>query len=618
MSNPLLLPEIVGLVVDNVHMVPDLLSCACVNSTWSVAALKRLYNGSLNDMQFRTPDIGSLNCLFVASRERFTRNMGFVKHLLLSPESPAIDEVALPNTSRLICIEKCRAMRHRQSAELLLQPQGEGLASFTIPFEIEGQDWSLISDLLLTRTVEFLAIDDFYCGLLMAGSNYSQGLATPAVKFSNLKALTIYKSGSGQDIDKLCRLLKCCDLQFFHLEEPSGSGSLTQSDTMKLLSCLRQQENLVALALIIPRCIPLVGSASTTLTCEEQGGPWPMLMALYLGVWDQHWLEQLPKFEKLQILSLQKFTPNTPSINQDAIEKIAKCQYLRVIDIVFQELEDVESLLDITRSCPLLQKFSVKLSGFRGEPERAEALCIGLLRALPRLEHFELDLRFRMDGARLQDLARRCPRLTVLALPRTRLCLSLALLTKAHRFWQLETMHFAEIFFEDPRRLMQWDKIRGLAEEWRRIFPKLRGMPCPADVYSRYMQEDDLTEEWERDGPSGSAEGEMSDFGEESEGDMVSVSTDEEMSLSEPGLDFDENESDWFILRTKLWKILGYQKHLLIRDSIQNMWQTNLEIETIGWPVVPLMAFSDPDAHSTTAKSHCGYLYDPVYISREL
>jgi hypothetical protein len=28
-SNPLLLPEIVGLVIDNVHMVPDLLSCAC-------------------------------------------------------------------------------------------------------------------------------------------------------------------------------------------------------------------------------------------------------------------------------------------------------------------------------------------------------------------------------------------------------------------------------------------------------------------------------------------------------------------------------------------------------------------------------------------------------------
>ncbi|KAH6668360.1 hypothetical protein B0J14DRAFT_566891 [Halenospora varia] len=135
-SNPLLLPEIVGMVVDNVHMVPDLLSCACVNGTWSVAALKKLYKGSLNDMQFRTPDIGSLNCLFVASRER---NIGFVKHLLLSPESPAIDEAALPDTTRLVCTEKCGALRLRlTSAELLLRPQGEGLASLTIPFEIEG------------------------------------------------------------------------------------------------------------------------------------------------------------------------------------------------------------------------------------------------------------------------------------------------------------------------------------------------------------------------------------------------------------------------------------------------------------------------------------------------
>jgi hypothetical protein len=109
------------MVVDNIHMVLDLLSCACVNSTWSVVALKRLYKGSLNDMQFRTPNIRSLNCLYMASRERFRRNMGIVKHLLLSLESLAIDDVAYPDT-RLLCIEKCRAMRYRQSAELLLRP----------------------------------------------------------------------------------------------------------------------------------------------------------------------------------------------------------------------------------------------------------------------------------------------------------------------------------------------------------------------------------------------------------------------------------------------------------------------------------------------------------------
>ncbi|KFY80245.1 hypothetical protein V499_00873 [Pseudogymnoascus sp. VKM F-103] len=97
-------------------------------------------------------------------------------------------------------------------------------------------------------------------------------------------------------------------------------------------------------------------------------------------------------------------------------------------------------------------------------------------------------------------------------------------------------------------------------------------MPCPADIYSPYMQEDDLNGESEGDRASVSADEEMSDLNEELEGDMASVAADEEMldldeeserdwasvsadeelSLSEPGLDFDDYESDWFILRTKL------------------------------------------------------------------
>ena len=40
-SNPFFLPEIVALVIDNVHIVPDLLNCACVNSIWSAEALKK-------------------------------------------------------------------------------------------------------------------------------------------------------------------------------------------------------------------------------------------------------------------------------------------------------------------------------------------------------------------------------------------------------------------------------------------------------------------------------------------------------------------------------------------------------------------------------------------------
>jgi hypothetical protein len=373
-------------------------------------------------------------------------------------------------------------------------------------------------------------------------------------------------------------LLKSCDLQFFHLEEPHTSYDLVKSATIELLSCLQQQENLKALVLILPRCAPFLGSVSTMLIGAEQGVLWPRLKILYLGVADQYWLEQFPKLEKLQMLSLQKLEPKTPAINQNAIEQLAKCRYLRVIDIGLHKPYDIEALLDIARGCPLLQKFSARNLDFEVEPEPAESLCISL-GALPHLEHFELDLRFRMDGTTLQDLARHCPQLVVLELPRTRLCLSLALLTKTHPFLQLAIMNFAEIFFEDPRHLMQWDKIRGIATEWRKIFPKLRAMPCPGDYAHR--EADYLNEESE---------------------ERASVSADDEISITEPGLDFDDSESDWLILRTKLWKVLNYEKDLFASDKIKNMWLRNLEIETVGWPVVPMDAFSDPDAHSTSAR----------------
>ena len=60
--------------------------------------------------------------------------------------------------------------------------------------------------------------------------------------------------------------------------------------------------------------------------------------------------------------------------------------------------------------------------------------------------------------------------------------------------WCLELMSFSGIFLEDPQNSMKRDKIQVIATEWRRKFPRLRGMPCPADIYSTYMQEDDSDE----------------------------------------------------------------------------------------------------------------------------
>lgn len=180
LPNPLLLPEIVACVVDNICMGPDLLSCACVNSLWNKIALKRLYKGSLNDMRYRTPDISSLNCLYTASRERFTQNMNFVKHLLLAPETPSLSD-STP-VRKLACFEKLRPLRRRLDAERLFRPQGSGgMVSLTIPFEIVRQKWSIKLDLLLSPTVEYLAVDSVYCFDFVFDFSNPQGPITLSV-----------------------------------------------------------------------------------------------------------------------------------------------------------------------------------------------------------------------------------------------------------------------------------------------------------------------------------------------------------------------------------------------------------------------------------------------------
>ncbi|KAB8212805.1 hypothetical protein BDV33DRAFT_210840 [Aspergillus novoparasiticus] len=245
--------------------------------------------------------------------------MTFVKHLL-SPEIPAIDEVEVPHT-RLVCLEKCRAMRHRQYAEYLLQPRGRGLSSLSVPFEIKDQDWSLFPDFLLNPTIEFLAIDSYYCKLIVSSQELTKA------SFPSLKALTIYQSGSCRQMDELCRLLRSCDLQFFCLEEPSGTEGLTQSDTLELLSCL-QQQNLKVLVLNVRHC---------GLRLGKQGIAWPNMKALYIREGEEDWLDQLPEFEKLQILSLENPGPEIRFIDHSIIKNIATCRHLMFILRVFRK-----------------------------------------------------------------------------------------------------------------------------------------------------------------------------------------------------------------------------------------------------------------------------------------
>lgn len=72
-------------------------------------------------------------------------------------------------------------------------------------------------------------------------------------------------------------------------------------------------------------------------------------------------------------------------------------------------------------------------------------------------------------------------------------------------------MLFSRIFFENLQSWMELDKIQVIATEWCRIFLRLQGIPCPADIYSSYIQDNDSTEASARKRASVSADEEISD-----------------------------------------------------------------------------------------------------------
>jgi hypothetical protein len=605
MSNPLLLPEIVELVMDHIDTVPDLLNCACVNNLWNVRALKRLYKGSLNDMRYRTPNVGSLNCLFVASRERFVQNMGFVKHLLLHPEKP-LTRGAESGFATLVCGESCRPLRYRRYAEALLRPEGGarsgggggGLVSLTIPFVIVNQDWMPISDLLISPSLEFLAINDYYCVRVILGCTNTSGSSINSEllreKLSHLKALTIYHCGGGSiSSHHLYEVVRCCDLQFFHFEDWKRYPLLSP-DISKLLTSLKTQRNLKALALRtnLSRRESIPG---TIARAEEWGEAWPDLKALYLTQVDQLRLGEIVKFKKLEILSLNDSEAYQAHENLYSIAGVATCRNLRVLDIWFRQFDDQEMLLKIARGCPLLRRLSVQCSyqsWFLSDLD--STIFHGLLRTLPNLEYLDLTYNIKMTGAWIQELASNCPNLTVLRLRQTRLFISLEQLRKAQSFQKLEIMNINRIFFQDPQSLMmEPHEFSILASEWRRVFPKIHAMPCLDDISGAKMEktyQDNI-----RNGISNERSSESdSDHDSGSEADEADEA-EEGARNNDPWFDDYRQRSDWFLLRLKLWEELQYVQDKAIYDRIANLWQTDFEIENIGWSVMPLNTFGSDD-----------------------
>ena len=310
---------------------------------------------------------------------------------------------------------------------------------------------------------------------------------------------------------------------------------------------------------------------------------WPRLKALYLGAVNEYWLEKLPTFEKLQILELRNVI-SSPSITvRNVAQSISYCRHLQVLDIEFYEVDDLEIFLIMAHGCPLLRRFCVRI--LNPSPEMTGDQFSQLLQALPGVELLSLSIWLRMTASRLRDLATSCPWLTMLELTHTRLDLSLESLAEVPALPRLGEMSLASVWFENPNRYMRLSGLQSIASEWNRVFPRIRRMPCSADVY----------------GPEICIEESPSSKEPDSGGDRWGTNNDSNMSLDDAGLDLEDYGSDWFHMRRRLWKLLGYKTDSFseVLSGIKHIWQTNLEIKTFGWPVLPMGAFLDPQTYST-------------------
>ncbi|MDI1492482.1 MAG: hypothetical protein OHK93_003696 [Ramalina farinacea] len=280
----------------------------------------------------------------------------------------------------------------------------------------------------------------------------------------------------------------------------------------------------------------------------------------------------------------------------------------------------------MANGCPLLRRFDMKVQICDSGPELTGDQFSRLLRALPQVELLSLSVRFRMTASKLRDLANCCSRLEILKMDQTRLFLSLESLMETPSLSGLRELRLRSVWIKNPGRYTQLRRLQSIATAWSRVFPRIQRSPCPSDLYvlELHVEEDSSSGESNSDDGNLSSENDSEvslddpeislDFAQyvsehtlrrESDDDVGDWSTDNvsDVSLDDPGLDldFDEFDSDWYRLRRRLWKLLGYEMEVMteILTGINHMWQSNFEIETFDWPITPMSAFLDPQTHST-------------------
>ena len=184
--NPLMVPELVNHVISFIDRPMDLFRCSMVNSMWTTRALQMLYQGSMNDMRFYTPDLSFLDSLFVQSPEHFAQNVGYIKHMTITTK-PGVSCLRAYNVYESETNKIHDILRGRTGAELLLRLKGKNLVSLAILFLQGHEGIPYLRDLILHPDLKFLTIDHEYCSLLRSGLHLGKDQSSPPVGHSRMR-----------------------------------------------------------------------------------------------------------------------------------------------------------------------------------------------------------------------------------------------------------------------------------------------------------------------------------------------------------------------------------------------------------------------------------------------
>ena len=400
-------------------------------------------------------------------------------------------------------------------------------------------------------------------------------------RLSNLAALSIYQTDEDLMIKDLSLCLEHCDLKMFHLDILEILESLLQEEMEMLLGRLSRHRNLQVLALRTYCENKTVGvfcadleEAQTRMTC------WPELGALYLLESDEYWIEKFPLLRKLQILELMNFNFLPEGFDECIADSISTCHSLCSLDLRLNEDDGGDLLTPIANGCPLLRKLFVSFE--LPQAELTEDQFLESVRALPLLELLSIDIPFGMTTPALQDLSESCPRLKLLAMKRTQLYICTKPLLAVPPLSSLQVMEVGFICFDECHRFTPaGSSLKGVVREWKRIFPQIRQLPCPYDAADLKSDlENNSPTSTKASGDGGNPSSKSNHSGSIIANDLSSVSPRQ--------------------LRKRFWQLLDYSPKEDASDlalRFNHKWQTDLEIELFGWPVVVMSAYDYPEEY---------------------